>query len=603
MCCSWIIIISFIRAISYADSTFIGCNDISFLASFVVGMQEEKRFSLEIERLGPLPIINHFLDRLGLDERLEKYVPTNDGRTKIPYAKGLGLLLRSILVEREPIYRQQEIVEGFAPSAFRISRTAVKDLTDDQLGRSLDRLFSADRGSLLTACMVNAVREFRISLKELHNDSTSISLFGQYPQAKGRTIRGRRAPWVTYGHSKDHRPDLKQILFILTTNVDGGVPVQFRCEDGNTSDAVTHVDTWKTLRDLNGGPNFLYVADSKLCTLDNMETINNLGGRFVTVLPRSRQEDRQFRKWVQEHEVPWVIVRNDPNPRRKYGPRDIWKVYRSEVPSCEVWPITWVYSTLLALHHRHRRQQNIQAASEELSEMRKKLTGQRPRIKTKFAAEQKVQAILAQYHVKEYLKAKVLEFDDPQFKQETPGRPGPETRYIREDRRRLTIRYEVDEEAVQRDQASDGMYPLLSNDKNLTPKEVFEAHKRQPKIERRFRDVKSVFEIAPVFLKNEGRIEALFFLYFLVLLVESIIEREFRQAMEREDIEHLPLYPEQRLCRRPTATRLFELFTLTQRMVLKDDAQECQVFEHNFTELQIQVLKLLRIPMAAFRRG
>jgi transposase len=60
-------------------------------------------------------------------------------------------------------------------------------------------------------------------------------LTGQYRQASGRSIRGQRASWVTYGHSKDHRPDLKQLLFILTTTRDGGVPVQFRCEDGNTN--------------------------------------------------------------------------------------------------------------------------------------------------------------------------------------------------------------------------------------------------------------------------------------------------------------------------------------------------------------------------------
>jgi len=566
-------------------------------------MPDEQSFSIRLERLGPLPLINHFLDRLGLDQLLEKYVPTNDRRAKLPYALGLGILLRSILVEREPIYRQQEVVEGFAPSAFRISRTAMKHLSDDQIGRSLDRLFNADRGSLLTACMVNAVRGFGISLKELHNDSTSIRLFGQYPQAKGRTIRGRRAPWITYGHSKDHRPDLKQILFILTTNVDGGIPVQFRCEDGNTNDAITHVETWKTLRDLNGGPDFLYVADSKLCALDNMRTINDLGGRFITVLPRTRQEDRQFRQWVQEHEVPWVTVWDKPNPRRKYGPRDVWKVYRHVVPSYEVWPITWVYSSLLAIHQGRRRQENILAASDELSKLREKLAGPRPRIKTKFAANQKIQAILSQYHVKEYLKVKVLEYEDPQFKQETPGRPGPDTRYLKESRQRLTIRTEVDEEAVLRDQKSDGMYPLLTNDKSLTPTQVFEAHKRQPKIERRFQDVKSVFEIAPVFLKNEGRIEALFFLYFLVLLVEALVERELRLAMERNKIDQLPLYPEARFCRRPTAPRIFELFTLAQRIILKDGAEERQIFEHKFTELQIQVLKLLGVPMAAYRRA
>ena len=59
--------------------------------------------------------------------------------------------------------------------------------------------------------------------------------------------------------SKDHRPDLKQLLFILTMSADGNVPVAFRCADGNTSDSRTHIETWNTLRAVAGRADFLYV--------------------------------------------------------------------------------------------------------------------------------------------------------------------------------------------------------------------------------------------------------------------------------------------------------------------------------------------------------
>ena len=66
---------------------------------------------------------------------------------------------------------------------------------------------------------------------------------------------GKRAPAITYGYSKDHRPDLKQLLFILTTDADGGVPVQFRTADGNTNDSITHIETWTSAaRPWPGGP-------------------------------------------------------------------------------------------------------------------------------------------------------------------------------------------------------------------------------------------------------------------------------------------------------------------------------------------------------------
>ena len=81
-------------------------------------------------------------------------------------------------------------------------------------------------------------------------------------------------------------------------------------------------------------------------------------------------------------------------------------------------------------------------------------------------------------------------------------------------------------------------------------------------IEKRFEQIKTVHEIAPVFLKNEGRIEALFTLYFLALLVQALIERELRLAMKRENIADLPMYPEHRLCAHPATEQILGLLTL-----------------------------------------
>ena len=100
---------------------------------------------------------------------------------------------------------------------------------------------------------------------------------------------------------------------------DGNVPVTFRCTDGNAS---THIETWNALRTVAGRADFLYVADSKLCSRENMDYIARAGGRFVTVLPRTRLEDQEFRKWIQTHTPDWECVRDRPDPRHTDGPRD-----------------------------------------------------------------------------------------------------------------------------------------------------------------------------------------------------------------------------------------------------------------------------------------
>jgi hypothetical protein len=159
------------------------------------------QFELRTERLGPLPIVNHFMERLGLEDIFRRFVPTDDLRYLLGHEKALGVLLRSIIVEREPIYRQQETVYTFAPECFGLVPGEVAAIGDDRIGRALDHLFDADRGALLTEIVIAMVREFAVTFDEVHNDSTTIRFCGQYRAARGRSIRGKRGPWITYGNS------------------------------------------------------------------------------------------------------------------------------------------------------------------------------------------------------------------------------------------------------------------------------------------------------------------------------------------------------------------------------------------------------------------
>jgi len=553
------------------------------------------------ERLGPLPLINHFLQRLGLLELLDRHVPTTDSRSTVSHAQALGVLLRSIIVEREPIYRQQESTIGFAEGLFGVDAAQAARLSDDRIGRALDRLFDADRGALLTEVVLALVQRFGVRLQQLHNDSTSISLCGQYRHARGRRVRERTAPAVVHGFSKDMRPDLKQLLFILTTDAEGGVPVHFRCADGNTTDVRTHIDTWNTLRALAGRADFLYISDSKLCSFANMDHIDRAGGRFVTVMPRSRQEDAQFRRWIQTNTPAWELVWDRPNAREADGPRDLWYVFKPELPSAELYSIVWVWSTLLQLHQTHRRQKHLASAIEQLGDLKRRLAAARARLRGAAQIDFEVAQILERYNAARYLRVKRVVREQHSFKQSHRGRPGPNTTFRKITRRRYDIEWSLDQEAIAYDQRSDGRYPLLTNDRSLTPAQVLTAHKAQPRIEKRFEQLKTVHEIAPVFLKNEARIEALFTVYFLALMVQALIERELRQAMAVANIEQLPIYPEQRACRRPTTEHILRLFSLAERITVSARGQTVRLFPPQLTELQSQVLSLLGVPASAYR--
>lgn len=150
------------------DKCVVVVNDNDNVNGLQAPPAQDARFHLDSERLGPLPLVNAFLQRMGLEGLLDKYVPTTDRRNALSHAQALGVLLRSIIVEREPVYRQQETVCGFAPGLFGVSVPAMERLGDDRIGRALDRLFDADRAALLTEVVVTVGQRFGVSFDRLH---------------------------------------------------------------------------------------------------------------------------------------------------------------------------------------------------------------------------------------------------------------------------------------------------------------------------------------------------------------------------------------------------------------------------------------------------
>jgi len=559
-------------------------------------------YELNTRWVGGLPLLNSFLARLRVEALLARALPVADPRSPVAPSRVLGVILRNIVCNaRQPVYSLPEWIRRAEPTLLGVQADEVKTLNDDRLGRALDQLFRADRAALLTALIVHAVRAFHIDLDQLHNDSTSVTLSGTYAAADGRSVDGIPTVRIIHGHNKDHRPDLKQLLFVLTVSADGAVPVHVRVLDGNTADSTTHVATWDMLRKLAGKPDFLYVADSKLCSGETLAHIDQHQGRFITVLPRSRREDRWFRQFVQTQVPAWAEVLRRPHPRRRTGPPDVWRVVDAPLPSKEGYRIIWVWNSLMAAHDAEVRQARIERAWEMLQALQAKLAGPRCRLRSRPRVEAEAKAMLHTAGASAWVAYEIEEHREPLFRQERRGRRGHATRYVRGERVRFTLTFQTRAAAIKTDAQCDGLFPLLTNCRDLSPKQILEAYKFQPRLEKRLEQLKSVEEVRPVFLKTARRIEALLFLYFIALLVQALLERDVRGAMERAGVPMLPLYPEQRKCRAPSAARILEEFGRLQRHRLYQRGEFVQTFDPELTDLHHQILNLLEIPASAFR--
>ncbi|MBV8229830.1 MAG: IS1634 family transposase [Planctomycetaceae bacterium] len=552
--------------------------------------------TLHSYHLGLLPILNRLLTRLRLEPILRDYLPPEDRRSRISPAQGLMVLLKNLLLSREPLYGVPQWAARCDPAALGLAPQQIAALNDDRIGRCLDQLFRSDCGSLALAVATQAIAEFDVELDELHNDSTTVTFSGAYLDAARETKRrGQTRLAITWGHNKDHRPDLKQLLFILTVAKDGGVPVYFQAKSGNVVDDRTHRSTWDLLCKLTGRLDFLYVADCKLANTENMAYVHGHGGRFLTVLPRTRSEDRTFREALAGGRVRWRWVHDKYDEEGKLA--DQFRVSEPAATSVEGYRLEWYHSTRKAELDALARARQLERTLKDMAELQQKLTSPRTRYRWRAKVTEAVEVILQAHGTMDWIELEIEEHEQEIFRQERRGRPNDRTRYRRQVKSRFELKYALNHATLASAAVSDGVFPLITNDRQLSEEALLLAYKGQPVIEKRFEQLKTEFEVAPVFLKEASRIQALLCLYFFVLLVQALLERELRRAMARHQIASLPLYPEGRACRRPTTPQLIELFENVQRHCLVVGNKPPVVMTTKLSKLQRRIVKLLGMRM------
>ena len=555
--------------------------------------------SLESLEVGAAPLVRHFLQRLQLPELFERHLPPLPGRRPtLPSSMTLAILLSNLLLARQPLYAIPAWVARRVPEHLGLQADQAGRLNDDRIGRALDHLRRADRASLLTALVLHAVRAFDIELSELHQDTTTVTFSGEYagqaaPEAAGCP------PRITFGYNKDHRPDLKQLLYSITITADGAVPVHCKTYDGNTSDDQVHTDTWDFLRGILGHADFLYVADSKLCTRDNMSYLADRQGRFLTVMPRTRSEDGFFRDYLQGHPLEWRAVHREANPRRRDGPDVVYHAVAAPQRSSEGYRILWYRSSQKVEQDRQDRQRRLGRAYARLEGLQ--APGRRRPTRTYREAREAAERIAAEEQVQRLLRVEVERAVEVSHRQVGPGRPGPDTEYRRVETWHYRARFEEDSAAVAGQARGDGLFPLMTNDEGLSLAEALGKYKYQPFVEKRHEQLKSVFGVAPVWLKNVGRIDSLLWLYYVVELVQALLEREVRRRMRAERVGSLALYPEGRPSEAPTAAVVLAVLEGHRRHRLLDGAGlELRRFHDELPAAAREVLELLGVSLAPY---
>ena len=533
---------------------------------------QEKNLKLKVLRIGPLPIIRQIIDKLDLRSKLLVALKNDD------YVDAILILLTNVLIDREALYAVKEWARTYG-----LRLASGVEVGDDRIGRALDRLFEADRSTLQTQVTLSLIKKFNLKMGQIHSDTTSVSFSGNYENQNKKALQLKR------GHSKDHRPDLKQLVYNLCVTNDGAVPVHFKSYDGNQSDDSIQLETWSSLRSLLQRPDFIYVGDSKLCVEKTLRKIDAEHGFFVTVVPRTRSEVKEFSKELHSGDVRWErILRKKSRTSCEF---DTFDVAVGHYQLREGFLIFWYRSSQKKKRDAFERKDRISRAVERLENLNlKRLRGP----KTEAAIQKKIDAILSKFAVQAWISVDIKIDIKEEFKALTRGKPTKETQYrcIKIKTPRLHIKKNV--EAIAHSQMMDGLFPLATNTKKNSL-DVLQIYKYQPKIEKRHAFLKSTLNVAPVWLKKNTRIEALMFVEYLAQMVAAIIERNLRLAMKDKGIKNIYSLPEGRPSETPTFEQLHRLFENRQRQELYENDVAIKLFSEPLSLIQSQILNYLEI--------
>lgn len=531
-------------------------------------------------------MICHYLSRLNVAAILGSYLPQGR-RGTLSHALAICVLVHNILTSPGPLYRLENWVGPIEPSALSLSPQQKKAINDDRVGRALDALGSPKARDVWFHLALRAIKQWRLSVDRVHFDTTSVTFFGEY--------RGSVAePRLAHGHNKDHRPDLKQLVFGLSITSDAAVPLLHNVASGNRTDDTLQRGNFDRLRRLLATSDFIYVADSKLATVENMSHIAAHGGKFVTVLPRTRAEDREFRAKLMKGGVRWKKVLEVPNHRRKDAPPDVFSCpVGGETVTYEGYRLIWYRSSEKARLDSDARKRSLQKAGIELDQLALKLEAPRKNPAARKEVMDRARAICRRHGVEDFMRVDLRAREVAFPKRLRPGRPRKGDPVRMEVKRSWMLSFEVDEEALSRARKTDGVFPLVSwGLKKRSRREILEIYKYQPYLEKRFSQIKTDLAISPVFLKTPSRAAALLDAYFIAIAVSSLIERDVRNSMAEEGIGELPLYPEGRGSSAPTAQRILEAFASVGWHEFRR-GEETICFPLEFSDLQKQLLTFL----------
>jgi transposase len=534
-------------------------------------MNTEQRF--ETKRIDHLGIVAGTCHEIDLIEQIDQAAGSSERKVSCGQAV-TAMVLNALGFSSRAMYLMPQYLHNKPVDLLIAPELTADDFNDDTLGRSLDQLYEAGITEVFAKVAAHALEVHGIEHQFYHLDSSSFHVHGEYAAEESNS----HVIEITHGYSKDHRPDLKQVVVSIITGQLSRLPVWVEALSGNSSDKKSFPKTVQAFcKQMKAGQNVYFVVDSALYTADNLKMLAEIG--WLTRVPKTLAEAKRL---LAETDVDSMIELEDG-----YAYDELSNDYGGV---SQRWLV--VYSPEAAKREEKTLTKRVEKERKAAQKAWRKLSGQRFRCKEDALSARDSFQERWKYH-------RVKATPQPIARYPGPGRP-PKGATPDVVGYQLQGEVIVSEEAIKKARHSLGKFILASNELNndkLPSEAMLSQYKAQGvSVERGFRFLKDpLFFADSLFLKNPERIMALIMVMVLALLVYALAERKLRLRLEQEDQS----VPDQvgKETKTPTMRWIFQLFEGIDLLIIYQDGDVIDRQVLNLRPEHLTVIRLLGPPV------
>ncbi|MDI9422298.1 MAG: IS1634 family transposase [Bacillota bacterium] len=535
---------------------------------------------------GAANLMAHLCSELQITRTINNMVTWDPKHWNVSPGTLVTALVINTLVQRQPLYNVQHFYAGMDMPLLFEEDIQAKDLNDDALGRSLDRLAEIDCRQLLGTVACQAARVEDMDISSVHADTTSFSVYGDYDAKAITEADKNKHIEIVRGFSKDHQPHLKQLKFgLMVTNE--GFPIVGDVTSGNQNDNVwnkkildvfqmSFLKTWDVA--YVADPAFITEENVKLMAAKKVQFISRLPGRFnleQELIDRAWKEgkwrfcgpmaegEKAARYWTQPFEVEFV-----------------GRIYRFIV----------VRSSSLDKTKEKTLQRLLNKEKKALEKYVKTLS--KEEFQCQPDAEARLKAVLKEHQMLHGLTATVVENVSVKRKPGRPRKHQPEPpletiTYGIE----WTIHPPTEQELEDWRQRKTAFVLITSVSEALyDDDDVLKEYKKQINVEVRFRFLKDPMFVNAIYLKTPRRVEALGYVILLAVMIASLLELRIRNALKRDKTTISA--GSRKKVQRPTARLLLNMLNSILVVYLNYDDRTERHFPHDINPEVLRVLEL-----------